>query len=166
MQSFLKNRFKTVQKQAQNAIDNLIEILEAPIDLNEVAENRLKMACESKKEAYTSITYISTNSELSGRRKREIISALEDAFDTLMNVVNQPYQIKEEEEYDELGNFKTIKKGLPSDIQKSIAQAKRIAYEICISISRTIDELSESEETKQFKIDNIKPSSIIETIVR
>lgn len=165
MQTFLKSQAKLIQLKSQRAIDNLIEMLEEPIDIDEITENKLKMACESKKEAYRTITYISNNSELTNDRKQEIVTALKKAFKTLMDVVGYKYQIKAKVITDEKGKILEIK-GITADLQKSVAQAKKIAYEICIDISQTIDELTASEETKQYKIDNIKAPSIIETLIK
>lgn len=165
MQTFLKSQAKLIQLKSQRAIDNLIEMLEEPIDIDVITENKLKMACESKKEAYRTITYISNNSELTNDRKQEIVTALKKAFKTLMDVVGYKYQIKAKVITDEKGKILEIK-GITADLQKSVAQAKKIAYEICIDISQTIDELTASEETKQYKIDNIKAPSIIETLIK
>ena len=165
MQTFLKSQAKLIQLKSQRAIDNLIEMLEEPIDIDVITENKLKMACESKKEAYRTITYISNNSELTNDRKQEIVTALKKAFKTLMDVVGYKYQIKAKVITDEKGKILEIK-GITADLQKSVAQAKKIAYEICIDISQTIDELTASEETKQYKIDNIKAPSIIQTIIK
>lgn len=166
MQTFLKSQAKLIQLKSQRAIDNLIEMLEEPIDIDEITENKLKMACESKKEAYRTITYISNNSELTNDRKQEIVTALKKAFKTLMDVVGYKYQIKAKFITDEKGKILETIKGITADLQKSVAQAKKIAYEICIDISQTIDELTASEETKQYKIDNIKAPSIIETLIK
>jgi hypothetical protein len=154
MEGYFRTHYNKIQTEAQKGIDNLIEILESPINPDELKENKLQNACESKKEALTAINYISNNSELSGKRKKEIISSLEKAFDTLIETVGYSYVI----------NGVTIdeNEGLTPDIQKNISRAKRIAFEISIDIAETIDILRENEEVKQKKIDNLQPGSIIE----
>lgn len=159
--SFIQSKFPLIQRAAQNSIDKNIEMLEATINCDDLKENKLTKACKSKAQAVLTINSISNKAELTGKRKQEIIRALEYAFETLMGVANYDFKIKEEEFVDEEDNIQTIE-GLPPDLQNSVSEAMDIAFKIAFSIGDTIDQLNEDEETKQHKIDNLKPTSIIE----
>lgn len=166
MAGYFQSNIKQIQEKALMGIDNLIEILEAPINMVDIKENKLQNACESKKEALTSINYISNRSNLIGKRKEQIIRALENAFDTLIDVVAYQFQIKDSEvsKNKEQSDFEIVG-GLASDLQKSVSRAKKIAFEIVISISETIDQLREDEKLKEQKVQNIKKPSIQERIM-